>query len=137
LYLNNYSEMYANSVLDSSKMAYSAGEMSVEASSKDMFVRQYVFLDQSSVSLPSAAPIVQAYVGDSWVTADSSDVIRFPEIGVALVSGYFEQGNGETTIQYGVTTIRVSGVSVSIPTYKRPDKTSSQSLIVNILYKIS
>lgn len=137
LYLNNYSEMYANSVLDSSKMAYSAGEMSVEASSKDMFVRQYVFLDQSSVSLPSATPIVQAYVGDSWVTADSSDVIRFPEIGVALVSGYFEQGNGETTIQYGVTTIRVSGVSVSIPTYKRPDKTSSQSLIVNILYKIS
>lgn len=135
LTLNNYSEMYANSVLDSSKMAYSAGEMSVEASSKDMFVRQYVFLDQSSVSLPGALA-VQFWDGTSWSASVTGDVISFPELGVALVSAYFERGIGDAQMQYAVSQVRVNGTTIAIDTYRRPDKYIDQSLIVNILYKI-
>ena len=136
LTLNNYSEMYANSVIDSSKMAYSAGEMSVEATSVDMFVRQYVFLDQSGIYLPSSTPVVQIYAGGTWASADKSDVIRFPELNIALVSAYFPQGNGVAQDQYGVTSVKVDNSTISINQYRRPDKYVNQSLIVNVLYKI-
>lgn len=137
LTLNNYSEVYSNSIIDSSKMAYSAGEMSVEASSKDMFVRQYVFLDQSTTSLPSSTT-VSVVVDGTTVSADSSnvDIIRFPELNVALVSAYFDKGQGVATSQYAVTYVIVGGNAIQIPQYRRPDKYRTQSLIVNVLYKI-
>ncbi len=133
LTLNNFSEMYANSVIDSSKMAYSAGGLAVEASSSDLFTLQYVRLE-SSTSLSSASShtigIYTAQTG--WVTT-YADVVSIVDLGIAVLSAYFKRGVASTTAQYGVTQVRVDGgTAISIPMTKRPDKYSNQSLVVNI-----
>lgn len=133
LTLNNYSEMYANSVIDSSKMAYSAGGLAVEASSSDLFTLQYVRLE-SSTSLSSASShTIEVYSSDAgWVSA-TADVVEMTDFGIAVLSAYWRKGYGDITTRYGITQVRVDGSTViGIPAAKRPDKYSNQALIVNV-----
>lgn len=131
--LNNYSEMYANSLIDSSKMAYSAGGMAVEATSSDLFTLQYVRLE-STASLSSASShTIEIYSDDTgWVSA-SADVVRMLDLGIAVLSAYFRRGVASIKKPYGITKVRVDGSTViDIPYVRRPDKYSNQALIVNV-----
>ena len=133
LTLNNYSEMYANGIIDSSKMAYSAGGLAVEASSSDLFTLQYVRLESSSSLSSSSSHTIEIYTSESgWVTA-SADVISIVDLGIAVMSAYFKRGVASATSQYAVTKVRVDGsTTIDIPSSKRPDKYSNQSLVVNV-----
>ena len=131
--LNNYSEVYSNSAVDSSKMAYSAGSMAVEATSSDLFTLQYVRLE-STTSLSSASShTLEVYSTEAgWVSADA-DVIKITDLGIAVLSAYWRKGVGDITTRYGITKVRVDGgTTISIPSSKRPDKYSNQALIVNV-----
>lgn len=62
-----------------------------------------------------------------------ADVVRIPDLGIAVLSGYFPRGTASTSQQYGVTHVRVDGgTTLTISASKRPDKYISQSLIVNV-----
>lgn len=138
LTLNNYSEMYSNSVLDTTKMAYSAGDMSVEATSNDMYTCQYVFLETDSY-LTSSNPLVYVQAaGVIHINPVQGDVVRVPELGIAVVSAYFPRGNIQesATQQYALRAVTIDGTYISIPEAKRPDKYINQSLIVNIQMRI-
>ncbi|MFA6711076.1 MAG: hypothetical protein WCR83_07135 [Candidatus Methanomethylophilaceae archaeon] len=135
LTINNYSEVYSNLVVDSTKMAYSGGNLAVDATSNDLFIRQYVFVEGGSLS-SGTSHTIEIYSGGSWYSVDA-DVIQVPELGIAVLSGYFAVGVGTNTVQYGVTYIRVDGgTSINIPSAKRPDKRYNQSLIVNVQVSI-
>lgn len=133
LTLNNYSEMYANSVIDSSKMAYSAGGLAVEASSSDLFTLQYVRLESSSSLSSSSSHTIEIYSSEAgWVSA-TAEVVEMTDFGIAVLSAYWRKGYGDITTRYGITQVRVDGSTViSIPAAKRPDKYSNQALIVNV-----
>ena len=133
LTLNNYSEMYANSVIDSSKMAYSAGGLAVEASSSDLFTLQYVRLESSSSLSSSSSHTIEVYSSEAgWVSA-TAEVVEMTDFGIAVLSAYWRKGYGDITTRYGITQVRVDGSTViSIPAAKRPDKYSNQALIVNV-----
>ncbi len=133
LTLNNYSEMYANSIIDSSKMAYSAGGLAVEASSSDLFTLQYVRLESSSSLSSSSSHTIEVYSSEAgWVSA-TAEVVEMTDFGIAVLSAYWRKGYGDITTRYGITQVRVDGSTViSIPTAKRPDKYSNQALIVNV-----
>lgn len=133
LTLNNYSEMYANSVIDSSKMAYSAGGLAVEASSSDLFTLQYVRLESSSSLSSSSSHTIEIYTSESGWVSTYADVVSIVDLGIAVMSAYFKRGVASTTAQYAVTRVRVDGSTViDIPSAKRPDKYSNQSLVVNV-----
>ena len=132
LVLNNYTEMYANAVLDSSKMAYQAGNLSVAATAEELYTRQYVFVD-SGQTLPTAASYtVTIYFIDGSSTQPAS-VIKYPELGIATVVAYFPAGVDYRNVQYPVLSVKVNSMSkVSINQYLRPDKRRQQFLIVNV-----
>lgn len=133
LVLNNYSELYSNAVLDTSKMAYEAGNMSAVATAVELYTRQYVFVD-SGQSLPSTSTYtmsIQLTTGDTMTV--EADVIKYPELGVATVIGYFPEGSPYTSSQYAVYRVRVnSGSWILIDSHMRPDKHISQYVIVNV-----
>jgi len=135
LVLNNYTEMYANDVLDSSKMAYQAGNMAVMATSEDLYIRQYIFVE-SGQSLPSAlAYTVSIYLDGSNTPSSTvtASVIEYPELGVATVAAYFPAGVDYSNNQYAVTAVSVNSLAkISIASYLRPDKHRQQYLIVNV-----
>lgn len=133
LTLNNYSEMYANSVIDSSKMAYSAGGLAVEASSSDLFTLQYVRLESSTSLSSSATHTIEIYSSETGYVSAVADVVKMVDFGIAILSAYWRKGYGDITTRYGITKVRVDGSTViNIPSAKRPDKYSNQSLIVNV-----
>ncbi|MBR6911157.1 MAG: hypothetical protein IKN41_04800 [Candidatus Methanomethylophilaceae archaeon] len=133
LVLNNYSELYSNAVLDTSKMAYEAGNMSAVATAVELYTRQYVFVD-SGQSLPSTSTYtmsIQLTTGDTMTV--EADVIKYPELGVATVIGYFPEGSPYTSSQYAVYRVRVnSGSWILIDSHMRPDKHLAQYVIVNV-----
>lgn len=135
LTLNNYSEIYSSSLVDTSKMAYSAGNMSAEATSNDMFSTQYIFLE-TYASVGSGNPTVYAYLDNQTIDAPG-DVVRMPELGIAIVSAYFERDIAKSsTSQYAVSAVSVNGTTISIPASRRVDKYSDQALIVNIQMRL-
>ena len=133
LTLNNYSEMYANGVIDSSKMAYSAGGLAVEASSSDLFTLQYVRLETSASIKSQTSHTLEVYSSQSgWVSA-KAEVVEILDLGLVILSAYWRKGYGSITTQYGITKVRVDGsTTIDIPSSKRPDKYSNQALIVNV-----
>lgn len=137
LYLNNYSEMYANSIIDSSKMAYSAGNLAVEASSSDLFTRQYVRLETSATLSSRSSHTIEIYSSEEGYVSAEADVLEISELDIAILSAYFPRGVSTITEQYGITRVRVDGSTViNIPEAIRPDKYSNQSLIVNVQMNI-
>lgn len=137
LVLNNYSEMYANSIIDSSRMAYSAGNLAVEASSSDLFTIQYVRLE-SSATLPSGSShTIEIYSTETGYVSAAADVLRILDLDVAVISAYFPRGVGTIKTQYGITRVRVDeSIVIDIDSAIRPDKYSNQSLIVNVQMNI-
>ena len=143
LVLNNYSEMYSNAVLDTAKMAFSAGVYSVVATSTELYTRQYVFV-QTSTQLPSGITHMGICFDGGSTPAENQEleaIISLPELDSALVVGYFPVGTAYTSTQYGVTSIKlghmsgsdfVSDATIAIPEEVRPDKNMSQYLIVNV-----
>lgn len=131
--LNNYSEMYANSLIDSSKMAYSAGGMAVEATSSDLFTLQYVRLESTATLSSASTHTIDIYSAETgWVSA-TADVVRMLDLGIAVLSAYYKRGIASIKTQYGITKVRVDGsTEISIPYAHRPDKYSNQALIVNV-----
>lgn len=134
--VNNYSEVYSNSILNTEKMAYSAGDLSVEGASVDMFLRQFVNLDFSDIYEPQDHSTM-GIMGDEGTSPGSCQPsrIEFPELGIIILNGYFAAGNGVCTKQYGIKRIRVGNMDFEIPTARQPDKWSNQSLIVNVIFK--
>lgn len=133
LYLNNYSEMYANSVIDSSKMAYSAGNLAVEASSSDLFTRQYVSVVTGASLGTSTNHTIEVYNSQIGYVSAVADLLKIPDLGICVLSAYFKKGVASIVQQYGITAIRVDHTTViNIDPYHRPDKYSNQSLIVNV-----
>ena len=131
--LNNYSELYANSLIDSSKMAYSAGGMAVEATSSDLFTLQYVRLESTATLSSASSHTIEIY-SDSigWVSA-TADVVRMLDLGVAVLSAYYRRGVASIKTAHGITRVRVDGsTEISIPWAHRPDKYPNQALIVNV-----
>lgn len=132
LTLNNFSEMYANAIIDSTKMAYNAGSMAVEASSSDLFTRQYVSL-VTTAKVGSGAQTISIFgSGSSAIASAPADILRVPELGVCVLSAYFPRGIGTVTAKYGIQKVRVGSTDIAIPVDRRPDKYSNQSLIVNV-----
>lgn len=132
LTLNNFSEMYANAIIDSTKMAYNAGSMAVEASSSDLFTRQYVSL-VTTAKVGSGAQTISIFgSGSSAIASAPADILRVPELGVCVLSAYFPRGIGTVTAKYGIQKVRVGSTDIAIPIDRRPDKYSNQSLIVNV-----
>ena len=133
LTLNNYSEMYANAVVDSSRMAYSAGSFAVVASSSDLFTVQYVRVETETVLSDRANHTIEIYSSDTGYVSAPADVIKVLDLGVAVLAAYFKRGVGSTVEQYGITRIRVDRTTViNIDSARRPDKYSNQSLVVNV-----
>lgn len=142
LVLNNYSEMYSNAILDTSKMAFNAGVYSVVATATELYTRQYVFV-QTSTQLPSGITHMGICFDGGSTPAEKQEleaVISLPELDSALVVGYFPVGT-YTSTQYGVTGIQlghmsndafVADATIAIPEEVRPDKNMSQYLIVNV-----
>lgn len=137
LVLNNYSEMYANGLIDTSTMAYQAGNRAVLASAAELYIRQYVFVE-SDQTLPSGdAYEVEFYMDGAWATKVTAEVVRYPELGVCTVVGFFQIGQDYSTNQYPISKLRVycdgtAGSDIPIPEAVRPDKNQLQYLIVNI-----
>jgi len=137
LVMNNYSEMYANDLLDTSTMAYQAGSRAVLATAAELYIRQYVFVE-SSLTLPSGSAYeVEYYMDGAWTKKVSADVIKYTELGVCTVVAYFPIGSDYSTNQYPITKLRVycdgtAGTDIAIPEAVRPDKNQLQYLIVNI-----
>lgn len=137
LVLNNYSEVYSNSVLDTSKMAFQAGAFSAVATAAELYTRQFVFLETTQ-TLPTASTYTLGILidGSTWTTVNA-DVIRYPELGIATVVGYFPYGADYSVTPYAVSAVRVNGgASIAIPEAKRPDRYAGQYLIVNVQMKI-
>ncbi len=133
LTLNNYSEMYANSLIDSSKMAYNAGNLAVEASSSDLFTKQYVALYTTSSVSSSASHTIEIYSAETGYVSAVADILKVTDLGICVLSAYFKRGVATVAAQYGITRVRVDGSTViNIDSYRRPDKYSNQSLIVNV-----
>jgi len=129
LVLNNYSESYGNAVLDTSKMAYQAGNLACVSDSEELYNRQYVFIETDS-ALPSG-DITMSLVVDGTVSASvTAGVIKYPELGVATVYAYFPNGTSENA--YAVSAVRVNSTTFTIPEARRPDYLSGQYLIVNV-----
>lgn len=136
--VNNYSEVYSNSILNTEKMAYSAGNLSVEGASVDMFLRQFVNLDKSDTPEPENHDTMEIMGDEESGTTPGScqpSRIEFPELGIVILNGYFAAGNGVCTKQYGIKKIRVGTTDFEIPDARQPDKWSNQSLIVNVIFK--
>ena len=137
LYLNNYSEMYANSIIDSTKMAYSAGNLAVEASSSDLFTKQYVRLESTATLSSRTNHTIEIYSSENGYESATADVLEISDLDIAVLSAYFPRGISTITEQYGITRVRVDGSTViNIPEAIRPDKYSNQSLIVNVQMNI-
>ena len=133
LILNNYSEVYSNAYVDSSKMAYQAGNMSLEASSVDMFLRQYVWVRGGSAGSGSSHTIQISPNGTTWLESRPANSIHVAELGITVFSAYFPPGIATIEGLHAVTHVRVdNGTPVAIPQYRRPDKRRDQSLIVNV-----
>jgi len=143
LVLNNYSEMYSNAILDTSKMAFSAGTFSAVATATELYTRQYVFVE-SSASMPSGITHMGVCFDGASTPAGSVEldtVVSMPELDAAVAVAYFPVGVPYTSTQYGVTSIQlghmssdvfVADATVAIPEAVRPDKNMSQYLIVNV-----
>ncbi len=137
--VNDYSEVYSNAILDTEKMAFTAGDFSVEGTSKDMFTRQFValyFLDEEA---DGEVQNVSFHVSDGNGTdgsVDNASEIDFPELGIKLVNAYFPAENGQSDMQYGVESVKVGNKTHVIPPERRPDKYLNQALIVNVVYAL-
>ena len=133
LVLNNYTESYANDILDSSKMAYQAGNLAVAATAEELYTRQYVFVETSK-TLPTANSYTMSInISDIGSVTVPATVIKYPELGVATVVAYFPAGVNYTSLQYSVLSVRVnSGSWIGISQSVRPDKHRQQYLIVNV-----
>lgn len=137
LVLNNYSEVYSNSIGDTSKMAYQAGTMAIAESSTDLYTRQYVFVDAPTLSVdPTTTITVQVKVGTEWTEAVNAETISYPELGIATIVAYIPAGEPYSLDKYAVDTIKVNNVQISIPEYVRPDKRDEQYLIVNVQVRL-
>lgn len=136
--INNYSEVYSNAILDTSKMAYSAGDMSAEASNDDMFVRQFVNIDATGMTSDGSTSDCYFYV-DSGTSGHVTDAytIDLPELNIRVVNAYFPPGNGQASTQYGVNSVKIGNRTHTIHTARRPDKQVNQSLIVNVIYRLT
>lgn len=133
LVLNNYSETYSNSIVDSTKMAYSAGSLAVEASSSDLFTLQYVRLESSATLSSRSSHTIEIYSSETGYVSAAADVLQVLDLDIAVLSAYFRRGVGTVTSQYAITRVRVDGSTViNIDSSRRPDKYSNQALIVNV-----
>ncbi len=133
LVLNNYSEMYANSLIDSTKMAYTAGNIAVEASSNDVFAKQYVSVVSAATLSGSSSHTIEIYSVEKGYVSAVADVLKVVDLGICVLSAYFGRGVSTVTGQYAISKIRVDGSTViDIDQHRRPDKYSNQSLIVNV-----
>lgn len=133
LVLNNYSETYSNSIVDSTKMAYSAGSLAVEASSSDLFTLQYVRLESSATLSSRSSHTIEIYSSETGYVSAAADVLQVLDLDIAVLSAYFKRGVGTVTNQYAITRVRVDGSTViNIDPSRRPDKYSNQALIVNV-----
>lgn len=137
LVLNNYSEMYANVVLDTTKMAYQAGSMAVVADSTELYTRQYIFRETSTTLPSGSAYSVQIYFDGSWQTEETAVVVKYPELGVCTVVAMLPYGADYSTNSYAVQKVRVkcdnvTTATLDIPEAWRPDRYAGQYLIVNV-----
>lgn len=137
LVLNNYSVMYSNDILDTSTMAFQAGNRAVLSTAAELYIRQYVFVDSGEALASGSSYAVQYYMDGAWKTSVSAEVIQYPELGVATVVAYFPIGVDYSNNQYPITKVRVycngvAGSAIDIPSAVRPDKNMLQYLIVNI-----
>lgn len=133
LTLNNYGEVYSSSLGSTTYMAYTAGNMSVAASSDDLYTLQYIRMDDSYPLIDQTATHTLAIRVDGTWHEKAADVVRSADYGIAVLSAYWPRGDVETTTQYGVDAVRVDGHPIlTIPTYRRVDKYTNQSLIVNV-----
>ena len=133
LVLNNYSETYSNSIVDSTKMAYSAGSLAVEASSSDLFTLQYVRLETTATLSSRSSHTIEIYSSETGYVSVVADVLQVLDLDIAVLSAYFKRGIGTATSQYAITRVRVDGSTViDIDSSRRPDKYSNQALIVNV-----
>ena len=137
LVLNNYSEMYANDIIDTSTMAYQAGSRAVLASAAELYIRQYVFVESSQTLPVGDTYEVEYYMDGVWIKKVAADVVKYPELGVCTIVGYFPIGADYSANQYPISKLRVycdnvAGNAISIPEAVRPDKNQLQYLIVNI-----
>lgn len=137
LVLNNYSMMYSNDILDTSTMAFQAGNRAVLSTAAELYIRQYVFVDSGEELETGTSYAMQYYMDGAWKTSVSAEVIKYPELGVATVVAYFPIGVDYSSNQYPITKVRVycdgvAGSAITIPSAVRPDKNILQYLIVNI-----
>lgn len=137
LVLNNYSEMYANAVLDTTKMAYQAGSMAVVADSTELYTRQYIFRETSTTLPSGSAYSIQIYFDGSWQTEETAVVVKYPELGVCTVVAMLPYGADYSTNSYAVQKVRikcdnVTAATLDIPEAWRPDRYAGQYLIVNV-----
>lgn len=140
LTINNYSEIYSNGLVDTEKMAYTAGDLSSAATTDDMFNRQFVSV-RVEEQLPEPISIIyirgadfEEHLEPAGENDDHITIIKFPELKIAVLNAYFAAG-AECPHQYGVERIQVNdGAEIIIPEPRRPDKKASQSLIVNLIY---
>lgn len=133
LVLNNYSETYSNSIVDSTKMAYSAGSLAVEASSSDLFTLQYIRLESSATLSSRSSHTIEIYSPETGYVSAAADVLQVLDLDIAVLSAYFKRGVGTVTSQYAITRVRVDGSTlINIDSSRRPDKYSNQALIVNV-----
>lgn len=138
LILSNYSEVYSNSINDTSKMAYTSGTLSLAASGEDLYLRQYVFIDvtgQMTID-PSATHTMKIHVSSSSTGTEdmtvTAECIAYPELGICTLVGYFAPGTAYSTGQYAVDKVTVDSTEISINSYRRPDKRDEQYVIVNV-----
>lgn len=133
LVLNNYTESYANDILDSSKMAYQAGNLAVAATAEELYTRQYVFVETSQTLPTAGSYTVTANINGGGTATVPATVIKYPELGVATVVAYFPAGVNYSNVQYSVLSVKVnSGSWIGISQSVRPDKKRQQYLIVNV-----
>lgn len=137
LVLNNYSENYSNELIDTSAMAFQAGNRASVATAAELYTRQYVFVETSQALPSGSAYQVEYYMDGAWAATVDAEIIKYPELGICTVVGYFPIGNDFSTNQYPITKLRlvvdsVAGSDIPIPEAVRPDKNQLQYVIVNI-----
>ena len=140
LVLNNYSEIYSNAVVDTTKMSYQAGNLAALSTTAELYTRQYLFIDTSYVLSPdeTLGYQLQIYFNEQLAESVEADVIRYPELGIATLVGFFPAGNVYSDDQYPIDLIGIqksgsSAVSLrTVPEHHRPDKHLTQYLILNV-----